>query len=726
MMKKKRLKSVANLTAASQGGATAEDSSVKSSSRSKTVPHFILSNNCLISYAMGLCISQSRSSLIVPIGGEEYHGNPNESSASASAKLSLLPPRLTLYDKESRDVITPLPLVKTEDPHSIAATTVFTLPHTTELTSNRTQITNQSSPTPNNTTPDLSANLGSKYLVAAKSSVNTPISSDLNITPITDSNHRKSNSMRFTFNHNSNLTFKSNQFRNSFHTANNLTPSVHRNNTLINSQQSTFQNFTPALSPYNANLTNPQILSYDSHSPHPLHSNRGSSRRLAIPQQSYSPALSPMNDPNNAAAVLSVDIPSPSGAYNSSNTYSPSTRTAIETNFITTSYTKNGQKQINQYIILSDIARGSYGAVKLVYNCVDHQQYAMKVVSKSLMQRRKVVNRRNSLTDSPSNNNPNHFLQKEIAIMKKLDHRNIVPLIEVLDDESTDNLYIIMQLMKQASVKEKEKTSKSHNSTSTNTASTAALTDAIPPPYSDKSFIPLELSTAHKYFVDALCGLEYLHVNYILHRDLKPENLLLGAAEDSKSDEFVLKISDFGASAYFSGGVNDIQYGSVGSAAFMAPEICSNSSAGYSGQKADIWALGCCLYVFITGRLPFHSASVHQTYETIVKQPLTFPDDITLPVELKDLLSNILNKDPAARYCVEAIKQHPWIRGGLESIPSQFSVLPVLHRSTTLTVSQAELKNSLSSVNRMYVWLKSRGKLNKRPLTQAERTNPLL
>lgn len=49
----------------------------------------------------------------------------------------------------------------------------------------------------------------------------------------------------------------------------------------------------------------------------------------------------------------------------------------------------------------------------------------------------------------------------------------------------------------------------------------------------------LPLFQAHRYFVQLLDGLEYLHGQGVIHKDIKPGNLLLTL-------DHTLKISDFG------------------------------------------------------------------------------------------------------------------------------------------------------------------------------------
>lgn len=286
-----------------------------------------------------------------------------------------------------------------------------------------------------------------------------------------------------------------------------------------------------------------------------------------------------------------------------------------------TSYNEQGQKQINEYVVEGgDIGCGSFATVKLVYHTEKNMFFAMKVMSKSHLKKRRLVGKGMSA---------DHWEQvmREISIMKKLHHPNIVKLYEVMDDPNVDQLYLILEYMEGGCVLDL--------STSTT---------------------PLPTDLARLYFRDIVLGLSYLHSQNIVHRDIKPENLLV---KEEDNGNLVVKIGDFGVSTILESD-NDLLSTTAGSAAFMAPEMCS-SSKKFSGKKADIWSLGITLYSFIFGRLPFTARTVHLVYLAIVEHPLQFPTDVEASDDCKDLISIMLEKDPAKRADLETIKRHPWV-----------------------------------------------------------------
>ncbi|KAJ3125358.1 Calcium/calmodulin-dependent protein kinase kinase 1 [Physocladia obscura] len=106
--------------------------------------------------------------------------------------------------------------------------------------------------------------------------------------------------------------------------------------------------------------------------------------------------------------------------------------------------------KINQYLILREIGTGAFGKVSLCKSEHDKRYYACKVVNKSKL--KKKFRFKGGPTIGPhavpaiaqnSENDPMNAIRKEIAILKKLSkHPKINALVEVLNDEAEDNLYM--------------------------------------------------------------------------------------------------------------------------------------------------------------------------------------------------------------------------------------------------------------------------------------------
>jgi len=305
---------------------------------------------------------------------------------------------------------------------------------------------------------------------------------------------------------------------------------------------------------------------------------------------------------------------------------------------VTIDRTDEGNKIVNQYVILGKLGSGAYAKVKLCMSTEDNELYAMKVVHKSVL-RKKRVGSTTALDD----------VMREISIMKKLNHPNVAKLFEVINDPDEDTLFMIMEYLEGGAVMK-------------------------------RTMEPLALPMVHRYFCDVLAGLEYLHAQKIVHRDIKPENLLL-------AKHGTVKISDFGVSHVFSGD-DDALKQSAGSPAFLAPELCSAGTSPH-GLLVDVWALGVTLYCMVFGTVPFMAENVLDIYEKIRTEPVRYPS--TIPADLQDLLSNLLEKDPSRRITTEGIRKHPWVSGGSSSSNNVHTSPPL----TAPTIAPPPVKKSL-------------------------------
>lgn len=104
--------------------------------------------------------------------------------------------------------------------------------------------------------------------------------------------------------------------------------------------------------------------------------------------------------------------------------------------------------QLNHYKQMDPIGQGSYGLVRLAFAEDDTTEYAMKIISK-----RKILRKASAIGRGPKKTySPLDRVYNEIALLKKLDHPNVVKLIEVLTDPLEDSLYFIFEYFKQSPV----------------------------------------------------------------------------------------------------------------------------------------------------------------------------------------------------------------------------------------------------------------------------------
>lgn len=133
-----------------------------------------------------------------------------------------------------------------------------------------------------------------------------------------------------------------------------------------------------------------------------------------------------------------------------------------------------------------------------------------------------------------------------------------------------------------------------------------------------------------------------------MHRDIKPDNCLVTADD-------CLKIVDFGVSEMFANDQPDMNTAkSVGSPAFMPPELCVARHGEVSGRAADIWSMGVTLYCLAFGHIPFERTGMLEVFEAIRVDKLSLPDDCDRG--LADLLQKLLDKDAATRIKMDDIR----------------------------------------------------------------------
>ncbi|KAJ8760085.1 hypothetical protein K2173_010941 [Erythroxylum novogranatense] len=270
----------------------------------------------------------------------------------------------------------------------------------------------------------------------------------------------------------------------------------------------------------------------------------------------------------------------------------------------------SGRKMINEYVKERKISRGSYGKVALYRSISSGTPYAIKAVCKSRLSKLRISSTESAMTN----------VLREVSILKTLEHENVVNLIEVIDDQRSDYLYMVLEYVGGSPI--------------------SSIFETKP---------RIDDTTARRYFRDVVAGLVYLHSHNIVHGDIKPENLLLTTSGR-------VKIGDFSVSHTFENGKDEL-WQCPGTPAFTAPECCSGTA--YSGKAADTWAAGVTLYFMLVGSCPFLGDSLPETYDKIVHSPLELPED--LDPELKDLVQSLLCKDPLQRISLNSVAEHPWM-----------------------------------------------------------------
>ena len=112
-----------------------------------------------------------------------------------------------------------------------------------------------------------------------------------------------------------------------------------------------------------------------------------------------------------------------------------------ETSTVSTRKDDAGNKFVNQYMIIHKLGQGSYGKVKLCINSVNGKPYAIKVVQKEHLKNVK-----------SGSGTALQLIFTEIAVMKKMDHPNVVRLLEVMDSPDSKKLFMVMEYVSRGPV----------------------------------------------------------------------------------------------------------------------------------------------------------------------------------------------------------------------------------------------------------------------------------
>ncbi|CAF9915766.1 MAG: hypothetical protein GOMPHAMPRED_000846 [Gomphillus americanus] len=162
-----------------------------------------------------------------------------------------------------------------------------------------------------------------------------------------------------------------------------------------------------------------------------------------------------------------------------------------------------------------------------------------------------------------------------------------------------------------------------------------------------------DVNRSRFYTAELLCALECLHGFNVIYRDLKPENILLDYSGHIALCDFGLCKLDMkdGDRTNSESNINLIQIVLIkkafcGTPEYLAPELLLGQ--GYD-KAVDWWTLGVLLYEMLTGLPPYYDENTNEMYRKILSEPLHFPGPEIVPPAAKDLLTQLLDRNPASR-----------------------------------------------------------------------------
>lgn len=205
--------------------------------------------------------------------------------------------------------------------------------------------------------------------------------------------------------------------------------------------------------------------------------------------------------------------------------------------------------ELDYHIDVDDeLGKGGCGVVVVGESIATAEPYAIKMVNKTSFERGR--------------------LERELKLLKDVDHPNIVRLFRVYDDPI--NVYFVMELCTGGHLGQ-------------------MLARQLP-------FKNISEDWAKRLTQQLLSAVAHLHDRGICHRDIKLQNILLDTPDDATAQ---VKIIDFGYSARFAGALP--MRTKCGTPYTTAPEVFRE----YYDERCDLWSVGVLVYIMLSGRRPF-------------------------------------------------------------------------------------------------------------------------
>lgn len=217
-------------------------------------------------------------------------------------------------------------------------------------------------------------------------------------------------------------------------------------------------------------------------------------------------------------------------------------------------------------------------------------------------------------------------LQKEIQVMKDLDHPNICKLLATF--EEGQNVYFIMELCEGGE-----------------------LFDRI----IENGFITEKFSSV--IVGQVASALSYAHGRGIAHRDIKPENVVFCTPE---REDTRVKLIDWGLATGFK---DEQMTKAVGSMTYAAPEVIASQDRKAYSEACDLWSIGVLTYVMLCGKPPFWGTR-EQHYRAAKNERYPLKDDPwdKMNPDAIDFVKRLLKADPNKRLPITECSQHNWIK----------------------------------------------------------------
>ncbi|KAF7667530.1 hypothetical protein LDENG_00058400 [Lucifuga dentata] len=254
-----------------------------------------------------------------------------------------------------------------------------------------------------------------------------------------------------------------------------------------------------------------------------------------------------------------------------------------------------------EYLPIKAVGKGAFGFVWKASRRCDGQEVIVKFISKA-----RIVS--DCWVDDPMLGR----VSQEIAILTRVQHHNIVKVLEVFENGS----YFQLVMEKHG-----------------DGLDLFEFVDMQP---------QLDEPLASYVFRQLVAAVFYLRSKNILHRDIKDENIIIDKC-------FHIRLIDFGSAAMMAPG--KLFYNFCGTLEYCSPEVLQGNP--YEGPELEMWSLGVLLYTLLFSENPF--CGVEEILRAKLKPP--FP----LSPELKNVLYELLHPDPKHRMTLDNLLLQSWI-----------------------------------------------------------------
>ncbi|XP_047574353.1 serine/threonine-protein kinase PLK4 isoform X1 [Lutra lutra] len=297
-------------------------------------------------------------------------------------------------------------------------------------------------------------------------------------------------------------------------------------------------------------------------------------------------------------------------------------------------------EKIEDFKVGNLLGKGSFAGVYRAESIHTGLEVAIKMIDKKAMYKAGMVQR----------------VQNEVKIHCQLKHPSILELYNYFEDNNY--VYLVLEMC--------------HNGEMNR--------------YLKNRMKPFSENEARHFMHQIITGMLYLHSHGILHRDLTLSNLLL-------TRNMNIKIADFGLATQLKM-PHEKHYTLCGTPNYISPEIATRSA---HGLESDVWSLGCMFYTLLIGRPPFDTDTVKNTLNKVVLADYEMPTFLTR--EAKDLIHQLLRRNPADRLSLSSILDHPFMSRNSSTKSKDLGTVEDSIDSGHATISTAITASSSTSIS---------------------------